>query len=170
MCYQNQKYSKTTHLSSRTFAMGIKDGSWPACNRVKHLSVTMSTFEQKKEELKSPDKTKEQMKSPDVYKSSRHPPLHAACAAFAQQVTPLPGSATAVPFPLRASKETDVLPEIRRALENSQPRFLAQPTVSGMNRKHNSGSCSALDAAVPLEYNRHPAQLGSRAARLCLQH
>lgn len=96
MCYRNQKYSKTTHLSSRTFAMGIKDGSRPACNRVKHLSVTMSTFEQKKEELKSPDKTNEQMKSPDVYKSSRRPPLCAACAAFAQQVTPLLGSA--LPF------------------------------------------------------------------------
>lgn len=48
MCYQNQKDTKTTHLSSRTFAMGIKDGSWPACNPVKHLSFTMSTFEQKR--------------------------------------------------------------------------------------------------------------------------
>lgn len=97
MCYQNQKYSKTTHLSSRTFAMGIKDGSWPACNRVKHLSFT-STFEQKKEELKSPDKTNEQMRSPDVYKSSHHLPLCATCAAFAQQLTPFLGSATAMPF------------------------------------------------------------------------
>jgi len=50
----------------------------------------MSTFEQKKEELKNPDKTNKQTNkqtnSPDAYKSSCHLPLCAMCAVFRQQL------------------------------------------------------------------------------------
>lgn len=141
MCYQNQKYTKTTHLSSRTFAMGIEDDSWPACNRVKHLSFTKSTFEQKGG-TKKPGQNKRTNEEPRCLQVLLPPSPLFLCSAG----DTFPGQCNHCP--LWASKEMDVLPENCRALENSQLWFLTHPTVLEMNCKHSSRNYSALDAGI----------------------